>query len=149
MAESDGGGFTLPSWIFNLRGLAIQIKDAGGPARWAYQRIVEFLLAAVFGTVTGLADLIASTIGTLEHSFEFAGTSASLAFRDVGRQLLSAVAVVLELIQGAASAAGPFGPILYVILAVALIVLLWRLLRALLDSVPILSGVQTFFEGIL
>ncbi|MCO8254545.1 hypothetical protein NKF26_12100 [Haladaptatus sp. AB618] len=127
--------------------LASQIKEAGGPRKWVFGRITEFVIGAAVGTTVGVADLLNSSIDSVTSALDYTGTSATDAFDTVGQTLLTLNAQAFNVVSDTAKLVGPFGPLVLVFVAVVLAALIWRAGRAFMADVPILSAIQTFMDG--
>jgi len=128
-------------------GILKQVANAGGPTNWAYNKITQFVLGMVIGAVTGVADSLAGALGAVEESFRYAGSQGAAAFATVESAVVGALNFVFGEVETAVAWAGPLGPLVYLVVAAVLFALAWRLLRAVADSVPIASGIQTLVEG--
>ncbi|WP_231183502.1 hypothetical protein [Haladaptatus sp. DYF46] len=136
--DGDGGG---------LAALGSQIAEAGGPRKWVFGRITEFLLGAAVGTTVGIADQINDGITAVTDGLTYAGNETTTAFGSVGTTLTGLASDGFDVLAETADIAGPLGPLVYLGATVLIAALAWRVARALSDSVPVLSGIQTLLEG--
>ncbi|MBV0925018.1 hypothetical protein KTS45_12505 [Halomicroarcula limicola] len=142
-------------WISKLKPLAKE-----GPETFVMRRIVQFVIGAAVGVAFSVADGIAWITDQFQVAITFsAGQFGAALLPDTVSQfqrqrglslatygdavinwMRSMIAALVEILGPAA------GPVL-VIVTVVLLALGVRVVRALADSVPVISGIQTLLEG--
>jgi len=130
-----------------LAELGKQIKEAGGPTAWVFSRITEFMIGMAVGTAVGIADEIERGIDAVQNGLEYAAEGMIGAYSGIAQTAIGAQIMIFDALASAAELAGPLGPIVWVGSALATAVIVIRVGRALMDSLPIASGVQTLLEG--
>ncbi|OYR61156.1 hypothetical protein DJ71_24410 [Halorubrum sp. E3] len=155
---SDGGGISswgelsLPDWLEDLEDYSGQlVAFAKRPLRFLRARAIPPILGAIFGFTFDLADIIArpfraaiTGLSTLDDALSNAGLTA-----------VTAIERLIEITIGLAfSLTAPFGPLqpfaataVTLVIAYGVFILGLRTLRAVADSIPVVSGVETFLFG--
>lgn len=147
-SDGDGGGggglnrVVLPGWIFNLKTLA-----EVGPATFVRKRIVEFLVATVVTFFSGLGNMIFQAFLWVRDALTGGGAEVVEGFGYVGGFAIGGARAVGGLARFITEISGPLAPVIWIIIIALIGVVLWRLGRALMDSIPVLSGVETFLFG--
>jgi hypothetical protein len=118
-----------------------------GPAKWVRFRFIEFVIGFVVGITTGVADAIFLAFASVRNAVAAAGTAVLEGFGPVGEAVLVAIASLENIYVSVATAAGPASPLVAAVLVVLTVALLIRLVRAVADALPVVSGIQTFLEG--
>lgn len=164
MSGSDGGGGdgvgATEEWVQrfvrrifhvdNLDTLQKLGEFAKNPVTYLRGRIIPLFVGWIFQITFNVADAIA-------RPFEAAGTAANTAVDAVLNALWAVTTPLIGLVEalfdgiaGATSGLGPLQPFvttaLGLLLGYLVIVASVRLLRAVLDSIPVLSGVETFLS---
>jgi hypothetical protein len=121
------------------------------PIQFLRKRLAPVILGGIFGFVFDLAEIIRRPFVLLISSLEATGGAFENAFSVTFDPIQWVFRVVLGAFRDTAAAFGPLQPFVLAALILAfsylMIVLGVRLLRAVLDSVPGLSGVETFLFG--
>lgn len=137
--DSSGGGgwrgFVLPDWLSSLRPLADAVK------RYGVQGAIGFFVLEWF--VGGFIDFLADAVSLVLESFALVAetpimlaTSLAKALGIAGDALLMPWRIVTDLLVGLASAAGPFGPLVFALglwLAVELVVRTYKYIFSVIN----------------
>lgn len=124
----------LPSWLDN-------------PDQYIRSRITAYLLSLIAALVAYLDGVITDAFGAVEQAFAAAGGSFEAAWRTAMVPLLEFFEIYQTVVADVAGSMGPFGPIFAAVVVAVSIVILWRLIVAILDSIPGVQGIVTFFRG--
>lgn len=124
---------TVPDWVYS-------------PESFIQRIIVRFLIGLILGVVTTTRDAINTMFDIVTTAIDQAGTAITDAFSAATNGTLGGFTLLQEMVFGTAQALGPLGPVFIALVAITFVVLTIRLIRALMDSVPILSGIETFFR---
>lgn len=124
---------------------------AKNPLGFLRGRVIPPILGAIFGFVFDLADIIDQTFDTLIDSLTLVSDSISNATGSLTQPIGDALAGGAGLVLSITAPLGPLQPFaataLTLAIAYGVLVLSLRLLRALADSIPVVSGIETFLFG--
>lgn len=137
MAEGDDSGVT----DITLDDLDIDLEKK------VYGYITAYLLTLISGVVFGIVDLINFVFDEITEIFTIAGDTIADAAATTAGSITSITDSVTVIVADVAASMGPLGPIVIVVAAGLMIAFTIRVLRAVADSIPVVSGVQTFLEG--
>lgn len=124
---------SVPDWVYS-------------PESFIQKIIVRFTVGLILGVVTTTRNAINTVFSIVTTAIDQAGTAITDAASAATNGTLGGFTLMQEMVFETAQALGPLGPIFIAVVAIALVVLTIRLIRALMDSVPILSGIETFFR---
>lgn len=124
---------TVPDWVYN-------------PESFIQKIIVRFIIGLILGVVATTRDAINTVFDIVTTAIDQAGAAITDAFSAATNGTLGGFTLLQEMVFETAQALGPLGPVFIAIVAITLVVLTIRLTRAAMDSVPILSGIETFFR---
>lgn len=160
---SDGGGGLGYTAVANIaRGIVSSIFGgraninalvafATNPLRFLRARVIPVILGAIFGFAFDMATLIARPFDAALGSLTLVSSSLSTATGAITEPIGDALSIGSQLVLSATAWAGPLQPFVAtavtLVIAYAVLIAGVRLLRALADSVPVLSGVETFLFG--
>jgi len=152
---AEDGGRTIPTWIFSLRPLTGYVGTltdfAGRPIQFLRKRVVPLLLGGIFGFVFDLAAIVRRPFVAISTSLDATGGALENAVSVTIRPTEWFVGMVIDLLVAVSAPFGWFQPFVLVALSLAVMyaafVVVSRLLRAILDAIPGLSGVETFLWG--
>ncbi|MEA5387238.1 hypothetical protein VB779_09360 [Haloarculaceae archaeon H-GB11] len=120
------------------------------------RRITEYLIGLVIGAAVTLANLVSGIISAYEQAITFSAVSfgdaifPGVAFGDASGPVAIATGIVdgaRFVLFGFVDLLGPAAIPLLVLVTVVLVVVTVRLVRGTADSIPVISGIQTFLEG--
>jgi hypothetical protein len=123
----------VPDWVYS-------------PESFIKKIIVRFILGLILGAVATTRDAINTVFSIITIALDDAGTAISGTFAASTDGVLSGFTFLQDMVFQTAQALGPLGPLFIAVVVVVTVVLTVRLIRALMDSVPILSGIETFFR---
>jgi uncharacterized membrane protein len=124
---------TVPDWVYS-------------PDSFIRSKITSYLIGLVLGFVSYVTGILNDAFTSVTDALSSAGGAFSGGFGAAGQALFGSVELLSMAVYNAAMSIGPFGLPLLAFVAVVVGVLMYRLFWALMDSVPILSGVETFFK---
>lgn len=157
-SDSGGGGsggISIPGFVDDLEPLAdyvdILTSFAKAPIEFLRARAIPPVIGAIFGFTFDLADIVAQPFDTVLGSLALLSESVSKATAAISDPIADALSIGSELVLSVTAPLGPLQPFvataLTLVMAYGLLILSIRLLRALADSIPIVSGVETFLFG--
>jgi hypothetical protein len=161
MAEDDGGISTglirviAARVVYSIFGGASNVlalvSFANSPIRFLRKRVAPLVIGGVFGFVFDLAAIIRSPFDAIVRSLDATGGALERAVSVDFSPIFWVTDVVVGTFLSVSAVFGPFQPFVLAALIVAFVYVVSvvgsRLLRAILDSVPVLSGVETFIWG--
>lgn len=123
----------VPDWVNN-------------PESTINRYITKYLLGLIAGAVMYVTNTIDAMFGIFEDSIVQAGEPVLTSINDLGESFAMVWDQLAQTVVSVAQLAGPFAPIVMAVFVVAFIALSWRIIEAAMDSVPILSSIQTFLK---
>lgn len=123
----------IPDWIYS-------------PGERIRREITQYLLGLIATVLFAITGAIDSAFTAVSDAFLAAGDSLQTAGGAAGEPIMGAVGSVEALIVEVAASLGPLGPIFVAAVGVAIVVVTWRLLIAIADSIPIVQGIVTFLR---
>jgi hypothetical protein len=151
-AISEWGDLGLPDWLSDLETYADDlVAFAKSPLRYLRARAIPPILGAIFGFTFDVADIIAQPFQTIIGSLTTLSASLSFALQSVTDPIADALALSADFLVSLTTPFGPLQPFALAALAIAIgygvIVVSIRLGRAAADSIPVVSGIETFLFG--
>lgn len=127
------------------------VNFANSPIQFLRKRVVPILLGGIFGFVFDLASIIRSPFDAIVRSLDATGGALGNALSFNFSPIFWVTDAVIGTLLTASAVFGPLQPFVLVALILAFVYVMAvvgsRALRAILDAVPVLSGVETFIWG--
>lgn len=124
---------------------------ATNPLRFLRGRVIPPILGAIFGFVFDLAAIVAQPFQAIIGALTTVSASLSRAVGAVTDPIADALALSADFLVSLTAPFGPLQPFALAALAIAIgygvIVVSIRLGRAVADSIPVVSGIETFIFG--
>lgn len=161
MAE-DGGGISTglirtiaARVVYSIFGGASNVialvSFASNPIQFLRKRVAPVVIGGFFGFVFDLAVIIRAPFDAIVRSLNVTGSSLENALSVNFSPIFFVTDAVIGTFLTVSQAFGPLQPFVLAALILGLVYVVFvlgsRLLRAILDSVPGLSGVETFIWG--
>lgn len=127
------------------------VAFARTPVNFLRVRVVPIVVGGIFGVAFDIARIIARPFDAVLASLGLVNESISTATAAITDPIGDGLSIGTELVLSVTAPLGPLQPFVVtgLTIAIAYVVVLAgiRLARALADSVPVLSGVETFLFG--
>ena len=159
---SDDGGLSRSVIEDIVRGIVTSIFGgrarintlvafATSPLRFLRARVIPVVLGAIFGFAFDLANIVARPFDSVLGSLGLLSGSLSTATQAITNPVGDGLALGSGLLLSVTAPLGSLQPfavaVLTIAIAYAVLIAGIRFLRALADSVPVLSGIETFLFG--
>jgi|GEM_PF-5667311 len=149
-----GGGSSGPS-LGSLTKLGPYVDTlvsfASSPISFLRGRAIPPILGAIFGFAFDIANIVARPFDAVLGSLDLVSDSLSTATQAVSDPIGDVLAVGAGTVLSLTAPLGPLQPfaatILTLIIAYVVLIAGIRLARAIADSIPVVSGVETFLFG--
>jgi hypothetical protein len=161
MAEDDGGisaglireiaARVVYSIFGGASNVIALVNFASSPLQFLRKRVAPVVIGGVFGFVFDLASIIRTPFDAIVRSLEVTGGSLENALSVNFSPIFFVTDAVIGTFLTVSAAFGPLQPFVLAALILAFVYVVFvvgsRVLRAILDAVPVLSGVETFIWG--
>jgi hypothetical protein len=154
---SEDEGFVLTkSGVLTVLGITSSTWEtlknfATSPLRFLRARLIPTVIGAIFGFVFNLAEIVAAPFESVQTGLGTLASALSGAMGSISGPIAGAISGIEGWLLTVTAPLGPLQPFVVtavlLVLLYVLLVLMTRIARAIMDSIPVVSGIETLLFG--